>query len=170
MQSDQGEHDFRGLVLIYEKQSRMVGIMTVTTIRDGIIAADSLVSSGGVGIGFHNKITTVPEIHGGGFIAHAGELGAGIAAVTEFCQSGNISEPEDVTIVHLRGDGSVWGVTGSGWYQFQCEFTAFGSAWKIAHGAMLAGADAKTACEIAIGACDGCGGDVQVESVVRKGD
>lgn len=124
-------------------------MVTVIAVKDGVIAADSMVSSGGVLSGTTDKIYAVCEAHGGGYVAGCGELQFVQPGCRSFATTGQIEPSGGVSFLHLSSDGVYRENNGAGWYAFNAPFYAIGTGADIALGAMAAGASAREAVEIA---------------------
>lgn len=124
---------------------------------------DSQVTQGGLFGGGTKKWRTVPEFHGGGYIAGCGDLGPVTTALNLMVKNGSPGEIQgDIVLVWLAGDGVVTHFLTGGSVQIDAPFHADGSGCAIAIGAMAAGADAKRAVEIACDYDTQCGGPVHV--------
>lgn len=126
--------------------------MTTIAYRDGVIAADSLISMGDVRAGSVVKIVRVP---GGGLAGAAGELG-GMYRFLEWAHYGGEETTADFAGCEIDGflvrpDGTLL-VTDSlgGVSPIKAPFHAVGSGRELALGAMAAGADAVEAVKIAV--------------------
>ncbi|PZQ99197.1 MAG: hypothetical protein DI533_00370 [Cereibacter sphaeroides] len=133
--------------------------MTIIVVRDGVMAVDSRVSDGGTVVGSALKWRAVSEDLGGGYIAGSGDLGKVERNFATFL-SGEGELLDGVALVWLKPDGAVMEFDG-GWYQTQAPFLAYGSGRHVALGALMMGADAVRAVEIACEAMPGsCGGKI----------
>ena len=123
--------------------------MTTIAYRDGILAADTAIFDRGVYCGATQKIVRAPDgTMGGG----AGALGE-VKAALQWIKNGATGDPpklsDDSEVIVIRPDGSVWWLgSGSEWTQINAEYVAIGSGFRIALGAMAAGATAQRAIEI----------------------
>jgi len=125
----------------------------VTTIayRDGVIAADSLITQNGTRIGTVAKIVRVP---GGGLAGVAGELG-GMARFLDWARSGAEGELTfstcEIDGFLVTAEGQVLVTTDSGgMVKIKQPFHAVGSGRDFARGALAAGATAVEAVKIAM--------------------
>lgn len=128
--------------------------MTTIAYRDGVLAADSGVcSDSGWCMGHTDKLIHLPD---GGCFGCSGD-GAEVLVFERWMTSGRHGSPEGTSSVRaivVWGDGSVQVLNGRGdaatvrW--IGNGFVAIGSGWPVAVAAMMAGADAVRAVEIAI--------------------
>jgi ATP-dependent protease HslVU (ClpYQ) peptidase subunit len=142
--------------------------MTVIVYRDGVMAADSLTSEGGLRCWAVDKIF---RGKGGGegiaLIGIAGSL-SNSAAVREWCESGceadqKPSLSEDVEVLQVYPCGSAyWAGRLLARVPIAGDYFAIGSGSQVAMGALEMGASAKQAVEIAIKLRGDCGGPVRV--------
>lgn len=143
--------------------------MTTIAYKDGVMAADTLVSNGDARMGFIDKIGKVPEAIPGVFGNAEGRAFFGalygttgafrdIAKVNRWaCQHGlnEANAPKidcDTTILMISADGQAFQWEGDGpWSPFRMidGCIAIGSGAPEARGALLAGATALQAVEIA---------------------
>lgn len=135
--------------------------MTVIAVRDGIMAVDSHILAGGVVHGSAKKWRKVPHFPGG-YVAGAGDFALVTKMMDEFISSQKIDGHDGSTLVHMRGDGTVQVFETHGWFEFDAPFYAGGSGEVIALSAMMAGASAQRAAEIACEISQTCGGDVHI--------
>lgn len=125
--------------------------MTTIAYRDGVLAADTAVHDRGVYCG---EVTKIYQYRDGTMGGAAGCLGD-VAAMREFIASGGMNEPpefkdEDSEGILIRPWGKVeWIGEKRKRIELTGEFFAIGSGFKLALGAMHAGADAIRAVEIA---------------------
>ena len=137
--------------------------MTIIAFRDGMLAADTKSSAGHITRGYMKKIGRTKDGHLWGFV--------GTADFHEVCsewvekregKAPNIMEQgENSILILITPDHRVREWNGHGWYETdKCDFYAWGSAGSLALGAMAMGADAATACEVAIRFDNYCGGDI----------
>lgn len=124
--------------------------MTTIAYRDGVLASDSKISDRGCWVGNTRKIFRGPDGAIGGLAGCFGDLGifrdwlaGGRQGACEFKDDGSeaILVLPDGTVWNVFHGGKVFEVTGSPFY-------AAGSGFRIAIGAMAAGADAITAINI----------------------
>ena len=121
--------------------------MTVVAIKDGQIAADTIVTSGNhVLHGQVCKIYKVPSHCGGGYIGVSGDLASAKALVAYFLERGALpSDIKDVSVLWLDANSEVWCSDGPTWYQFDAPYYAVGSGEEAALAAMSVGATAEEA-------------------------
>ena len=134
--------------------------MTIIAYRAGMLAADSLETSGDVRTGYVPKIFRV----NGGLIGFSGARPA-IDAVLGWLHGGERPEglgPDDLAALLIQPDGSAWEMT-SALVPFRVpgEFAAIGGAWRLAVGAMAFGANAVEAVKVAIDLNVNCGGPIR---------
>jgi 20S proteasome alpha/beta subunit len=126
--------------------------MTTIAFTNGMVAVDSQATSGSWRDPYpYQKI----------FPQHDGSVIVGAGAVAEICafvawlsnSDREEAEPqpalEESTIVHFRKDGEVWVYEMSAAYQHPHNFGAWGSGAPVAHAALLMGATATRALEVA---------------------
>jgi len=122
--------------------------MTTVAVRDGVMASDSASEMDGV----LSKVKKMYRAKDGSIIGLAGNIGQGIAFVRWYDKKGKGEKPDmdDAYALVLKPTGEV--------ISFDCTlepfpisepFTAIGSGAQLAMAAMLAGADAKRAVQIA---------------------
>lgn len=137
--------------------------MTIICVRDGIIAADSGVWHGNIYSGSMLKIRMMPEAVGGGFASGSGGA-ARVSAALDLVAAGGLDAriPDDdgISLIWLRGDGTVWAIEKEASFQIHAAFHAEGSGKAIALGAMAAGATAEEAVRIACDLEQNCRGPV----------
>ncbi len=143
--------------------------MTIITVRDGVLAVDSRVSTaGGAVVGSVRKWAYVDDACGGGIVAAAGELGPADTLLKDYALNGRAT-CEGISAVHLKANGEVLVTDGKNWFTFDSEFYAAGSRESQALAAMHAGASAKRAAQIVCSMFPSeCGGPVHVFHVVKK--
>lgn len=135
--------------------------MTTIAYRDGVLAADSLISSGTMRAGHMTKIARCPA----GWI---GGVSGGLEAISlfaEWLRTGRVGEcpslGENSDGVLVRPDGTVFYVGPRGSLsQVRADFVAIGSGEKVAVGAMAMGADARRAVEVAAEHDTATGGEI----------
>lgn len=145
--------------------------MTIIAYRDGVMAADSAIWSGGSIIAGHmRKIVRHPD---GSLAAATGEASL-LAWFLERIETGEIlqSPPKDETqegfnglLVRPNGDVYRCGVNML-LYPINGPWQAVGGPTAFLSGALAAGATAEEAVHLALKFTDGGGGDVQVERLV----
>lgn len=151
--------------------------MTTIAYRDGIMAADTLISDEGSGLrrGYHQKIFRLDD---GSIIGCCGSSAA-IQRFKNWALAGaDMANKPIFTVDH--GFGCIWvrpDGTVSCWHSEMMEpqhtippawGMAMGSGNEVAVGAMAAGADPMRAVEIAAMIDTGTGGSIQVESLDRR--
>jgi hypothetical protein len=139
--------------------------VTIIVVAGGVMAVDSLISNNGLVVGYMQKWRSVPEAQGGGVVAATGPSGEVSKALDDFVSSG-ADMPKDVIALHLRADGTVWTSESGPWYTYDADFYAEGFGGPQAMAAMMAGASAEEAAQIACKLFPGsCGGKIHVLSV-----
>jgi hypothetical protein len=146
--------------------------MTAIAYRDGVMAADSMMTSDALVYGFTRKVVRSPD---GGLAAPSG------TAVTchrfrQWFEAGNFStdadfEPttDDPFYALIVGpSGEVFRFDNKYCYPIRAPFHVLGCGERIMIGAMAAGATAEEAVRIAITYDRNCGGEVQVEGLDGK--
>lgn len=137
--------------------------MTIIVFKDGVLAADTQVnSSNGCPCGDVDKIGRLPD---GSAWAFSGDLQRQEKLVA-WAKGDRHDDPP----VHKEGqgvfilispDGVVREWWGEGWLQTRASMFAWGSGERPARAAMIAGADAALAVEIAVALDSDCGSYVQ---------
>lgn len=138
--------------------------MTIIAYRDGVIAADTLVTHHGSRVAHTQKITRTS----GWLIGASGTLGAIRPAVVWVLDGANLSQPvdfgkiEDSAVIFVDPAGALYYAdTGSPFLISESSpFTALGSGADVARGAMFHGASAVEAVDAAISIDVSCGGQV----------
>lgn len=135
--------------------------MTTIAYRDGVLAADSQVTScNNCSAGSARKIGRLPD---GSLWAFAGAIQMMEACVAWAAkQEGNPPQLDDGTFVIFRHDGAVREWWGKGWLQVEGDFHAWGSGERPARAAMMAGAGPGRAVEIAAALDSDTGGEITV--------
>jgi len=142
--------------------------VTIIAIKDGVMAVDSLISSGTTRVGHTRKWREVPKDLGGGYVAAAGFCGLATRIVEQVAEKGpaaSIENDDGVNALWLRADGSVWCLDKEAFYQISGPFFAEGSGRAFAIGAMAAGASAAEAARIACEHDTNCGGAITILGV-----
>lgn len=134
--------------------------MTTIAFRDGILAADTLVTIGTVRGGKSIKIGRTAD----GF--RWGVTGS-MQAIQSYrkwaeARQGDPPKFEHTTFILVDPDGNVTDWYGEGWCEVDALFSAWGSGDELATGAMAAGASAEQAIEIAIRFNTESGGEITV--------
>ena len=139
--------------------------MTVITIKDGVLACDSGVFDGGVFVGTAEKAKRLGD---GSIVAGAGPL-SGLQSYLNYLGRNNGSEPDHLVqgtmLMRLTRSGAAQvRMSGEGreWIAANAPFHAIGSGYRIAIGAMAAGASAEEAVRIACEHDEGCRGPVRI--------
>jgi ATP-dependent HslUV protease subunit HslV len=138
--------------------------MTTIAYRDGILATDSLIQSGGTRVGTTQKVF---KSKNGTLLAFAGNahLAADIQHWIDKGLSDDATPDTDGTgtIVIVKPDGTFWTLDGGAAapYPLEAPFFAEGSGQEVALGAMAMGANAVQAVEVAIHFDTGSGAPVQ---------
>ena len=142
--------------------------MTTIVIRDGVLAADRLVTKNDVSIGQAGKIREVRNPDGDllGWFACCGWPTDSLVAVKWLSKWPDLADAPkrfqdcDASGFFLLRSGEVWTLSGSEPFQTEAEFHACGSGWEVAMGALAMGASAERAVEIASDYDQGTGGGV----------
>jgi len=134
--------------------------LTVIAYRDGILAADSLLTFGGTRGGYARKIMR----HGSLLIGFCGKS-TNFEAFRNWVAAGMVgtfkSDDGNVFIIPPAGPAIVWGTGETPWRE-TAPYWALGDGDEIALGAMAAGASAPEAVRIAIEHKTSCGGEVVI--------
>lgn len=138
--------------------------MTIIAYRDGVIAADTLVTHHGSRVAHTQKIFRV----NGWLIGASGTLGAVRPAMAWVLDGADLSRPidfgkvEDAAATFVSPEGVRYYVdTGNPFLVEEVSpFTAMGSGADVARGAMFHGATAVEAVEAAISIDISCGGQI----------
>lgn len=137
--------------------------MTTIAYRDGILAADTMVSGSGCRVGSVVKAFRRTDGHMAGA---AGDLSWAQRLLGWFTagEEGEAPLPKENAgeAIIVRPDGEVFFVDESGMHTLSAEFFSLGSGACVALGAMAAGASAETAIEIACRFDCHTGGDITV--------
>jgi hypothetical protein len=142
--------------------------MTIVTIRDGVIVADTALNDNGHCVGRTQKVFAVPDQWGGGWVAGSGNKSATETAIQALIADGPSAKPSvEMNLLWLRADGSIWANDGGPWFELDAPFHAIGSGLPVALGAMAHGATAEEAARIACQIAEGCREPLVVRSVVR---
>lgn len=139
--------------------------MTTIAYKDGILAADTLVTGGNTRLGHAKKIH---RLSGGRLFAAAGTVDDTERLLLSLQNKRNPPELEDVQGILVERDGSWWLYEGSVWFRYDADHITLGSGSDIATGAMDAGATAEQAVLIACKRDVGSGEPIQVEHL-KKG-
>lgn len=134
--------------------------MTTVAFRDGIIAADTLMTASETRCGYCTKIMRVGRL----VIGFCGTL-SNFEKFRCWIKDGALgafkSDGGNVFIVPPTGPAVIWGDSDSPWRE-DAEFWAIGTGEKLAMGAMAAGATAAEAVKAAIGFDVFSGGQITV--------
>lgn len=136
--------------------------MTTIAYRNGVMAADTLITSGPMRAGQCIKVGRAPDGTMGGC---AGSLAASSELLAWLHAGAEGSPPktdDDVDGIVVRPDRSIFYWSGKVLSPVAAEFVAFGSGERYAMGAMAAGADAHRAVEVAIELDTASGGEITV--------
>lgn len=137
--------------------------MTAIAYRDGILAADSLITQDGNRCGFAKKIAQGPS---GLLGATAGSLGDNalfLSWVEKDCEGDSPPFGDNFDALIVFPDRRTVYVARTGVFcEFDAPFCALGSGSAVCLGAMEAGAGAQQAVEAAVKHEIGCGGPVEV--------
>lgn len=132
--------------------------MTTIAYRDGILAADSLVSGEMVRWGSMTKLTKAPSGWIGAACGDAGAASEFAWWMENLLPSDNYGTPvfsvpelkDPVDGLLITDKGKIWCWTGRPrFFHLEADFTAIGSGSKIAMGAMAMGATAEQALAVA---------------------
>lgn len=137
--------------------------MTIICVKDGVIAADSGVWHGNIHSGSMLKIRRMPETIGGGYAAGSGgaaRVSAALDLVEAQGLAARIPDDDGISLIWLRGDGTVWAIEKEASFQIHAPFHAEGSGKAVALGAMAAGASAEEAVRISCDLEQNCRGPV----------
>ncbi|MDR6818493.1 20S proteasome alpha/beta subunit [Neorhizobium sp. 2083] len=139
--------------------------MTTIAIRDGVMAADTRAMVNG-----WKQLHSVQKIfraRDGSICAVTGDLARGTKAIENLIEGLPVPDLGDETrLIHLT-KGGLFIYEGSGRFEIDCEFTAFGSGAIAAQAAMVMGADARKAVETAAMFDESTGGDIMVMELER---
>lgn len=137
--------------------------MTTIAYRDGVLAADSLVTEGSSRAGMADKIGVARR---GGFWGVVGSL-CYLNAYLEWLEAeeGKPPEAKETSLIRVMADGAIREWCEVGWVDCRAPFYAFGSGGAYAMGAMAQGATAVQAVHIAIEYDTKSGGDITVLSL-----
>lgn len=142
--------------------------MTTVAYRDGVMAADSLVTGHGVRMGSLAKLVRAKDGTIGGAAGNtldSARLLRWVGLMGADCRNADVprSEDKDTSVLIAYPDGSVEWIGGhDGRVIVDAGFHAIGSGGEIAIGAMAFGATAEQAVEIACRLDVWSGGPVQV--------
>ncbi len=148
--------------------------MTIIAVRDGVMAADSVVNAGSCRWAHTKKIKRLPN---GALLGVAGDSTQASSfaiiigrAIKEGCQPiiEMLAPYDDISCLYLCKEG-VYCMQAdkgkSGIYKLEGDFFAEGSGVDAAIAAMYMGADAELAAMIACDVCHDCGGPIQIETL-----
>lgn len=136
--------------------------MTTIAYRDGVMAADTQIGQDSMIVpGKAWKIARLPD---GSLAGFCGKM-VDCAAVLDWLARPETPAPKvDASLDGLlvTPDGGLWAIEGPELHRctFDAPYSAVGSGARYALAAMMTGADARRAVEIAIALDDGSGGDV----------
>lgn len=134
--------------------------MTTVAYRDGVVAADTLITAGHTRCGYAAKIMR----HGRLILGFCGKK-SNFEAFRDWVAAGMpgrfASEGGNVFIAPPTGPAIVWGDGNTPWRETE-DCWALGSGDDLAMGAMLAGATAEDAVRAAIAVDTGSGGEITV--------
>lgn len=131
--------------------------MTVVTAKDGVMAADSRLSSEDI----HTTVVKIVRLPDGGLAGAAGMWAAARRALT-WLENGEQGDPpqigDETQVLILRPDGSLWmAEAGFPAYPLTAPYAAIGAGSQGAMVAMAAGATALEAVEMVSDICTSCG-------------
>lgn len=148
--------------------------MTIIVYRDGILAADSLVSWGPLRVATTQKIIRRGD---GALAGGAGAAGDIASFLAWFFEGGKLdggwsaaNPDEGFAGIVIEADGRVWQYGRDGRpFGTEAPFYALGCAAPVALGALAMGASAKQAVKVCIDLEAYCGGPVQVLRLGPRG-
>lgn len=138
--------------------------MTVIAFRDGVLAADSLITGGGTRIGYGTKIRKIGPV-----LAGASGTWAKAQAFLDWFSGGMDGDPPEMGEKAeglLIYDGRIATWQDDGWDHFVAPYYAIGCGANEARGALAAGMSAYGAVEAACLVDVHCGGPIE-ELTVR---
>jgi hypothetical protein len=124
--------------------------MTTIVYRDGIIAADSLVVSGGTKL--PGKVDKVFDL-GDGYYTFCGDTARGHLVLASLLEDEDLPtwNEDDTTCIRIDDDGACWIYEGMGpWQKEGGPYHAWGSGRDLAFGALYWGHNAVEAVEVAM--------------------
>ena len=133
--------------------------MTTIAYRDGVLAADSLVCVSGWKQ--PHRAAKLHRMQDGTVCGMTGDL-APASSFIRWLDTGEGDKPPmtDARVIHMQHGGRLRVYEDGGYFDLDCEFTAFGSGSPAAQAAMHMGADAARAVEIAALLDDSTGGEI----------
>lgn len=144
--------------------------MTTIVYRDGVLAADRLVTQGEISVGQIRKISEVNAPEGGcllGWVSTCGWVSDTMDAAKWLSIWPDLGDAPkrlyegEATGFFMLKSGDLWVIGGGGPpFQMKADFYAKGSGWEVAFGALAMGADAVKAVEVAALYDHGTGGGV----------
>lgn len=138
--------------------------MTTIAYRDGVLAADTRVTScNNCAAGYVQKIGRLPDGALWGFTGALQVMEACVAWADE--RKGDPPAMDEGCFILISPDGLVRQWWGKGWIQSTSDAFAWGSGERPARAAMMAGAGVGRAVEIAAALDDDTGGDITVLSL-----
>lgn len=134
--------------------------MTTIAFRDGVLAADSLVTNGNGWCGEVDKIGRAPK---GGLWGISGSL-CYLDGYLKWLanEEGEPLAAKETSLILVRSDGAVREWCEVGWVDVRAPFYAFGSGEQYAMGAMASGASAEASVRIAARYDTKSGGEITV--------
>lgn len=137
--------------------------MTTIAFRNGIVASDSSAENNGWVAG--HSVAKMRRGAIGDVYAVTGNLAESWSAIDLIDKGESPKLSEDCRVVRFHPNGSITVYEGVGSFPVECEYTAFGSGSPVALAAMMMGASAQRAVEIAISLDPYTGGSVVTMSV-----
>lgn len=134
--------------------------MTTIAYRDGIVAADSLAVS--CGWKMTHAVQKLHRMKDGSVCAVSGDLTEGMAFIRAM-DAGQEQLPalgDSARVVHFKRGRVISVYEGTSFFSLQCNFCAWGSGSPAANAALIMGADAVRAVEVAAMLDDSTGGEI----------
>lgn len=141
--------------------------MTIIVYKDGILAADSLISDGNLGWGNIKKIAKTKSGYLAGSAGHQSKVIDFLvwAKKEDFSTLPPTKHCDNESII-ITPKGEIWFYENShNFVKMKNNFIALGDGAAIAMGAVFMGANAQEAVKAAIAYCITCGGDVRYEKL-----
>lgn len=143
--------------------------MTTIAYRDGVLAADSMLSDNATLVGSFTKIRPVGDV---GFLALAGQIGPNFKIMIDWLSKWPVIDEApkcladgDVSGIFALESGRVFQLVRGSPYEISAPFFADGTGRFIALGAMAMGATAEQAVDVAIHYDHHSGGTTQTVRV-----
>ena len=145
--------------------------MTTIAYRDGVLAADRLITQGDARFGYTRKVALSPAGHIGGAAGGLHDVESFLRWIDGGCEDDppDVTSSDEPTGILVMPDGTINLWNGhSVLVPVRGPFVADGSGWKLAIGAMAAGASAIQAVEIASLYDTGTGGGIDSVTLPRR--